>query len=80
MPDADSYLLAKLRDALACEVAELGLAVCVEQGRVYLGGVVGSDERRRHIEAVARAVLPGHEVTNDIGVQRLGGPASESLG
>ncbi|RIL07438.1 MAG: phospholipid-binding protein [Proteobacteria bacterium] len=80
MRDPDAYLLAKLREALAGEMAELGLDVTVEGGRVRLAGVVGSEERRRRIEAIALAVLPEHEVTNDIGVQRLGAPASESLG
>lgn len=80
MADPDAYLLAKLQEALANEVAELGLALAVERGRVYVGGVVGTEERRRHIEAVVRATLPDHAVTNDIGVQRLGAPAAESLG
>lgn len=80
MAESNAYELARVQEALASELGELGISLAVERGRVYLGGVVGTEERRQRIAAIVRAALPQHEIVNDLGVQRLGAPATESFG
>ena len=61
------YLAERLHQALAEDpsVHELGVQVTVTAGnRVFLSGHVGTPERREAISAVARRVLPDHEVHN----------------
>ena len=51
MAESNAYELARLQEALASELGELGISLAVERGRVYLGGVVGTEERRQRIAA-----------------------------
>jgi osmotically-inducible protein OsmY len=72
--EPDEYLVAHIRDRLAAgpgaaaDVAELGVAVSVHGGRVFLDGVVSSEEQRDAVVAAAREVAGGREVCADITV------------
>ena len=70
------YLVERVRRALAedAEIAELGIEVTVEAGRVLLRGVVATDARRASVGAAAERVLPGHAVENLGEVERAGRP------
>ncbi|MDQ3680784.1 MAG: BON domain-containing protein [Actinomycetota bacterium] len=76
-PPADGeYLAQHVREALARDprVAELGISVTVEPGEVYLSGEVTTGERRHAIVTVAREVLPGHQIRDQVTVTPLGQP------
>jgi osmotically-inducible protein OsmY len=58
------YAVERLRQALADDVAELGVQVTMAGGDVFLHGHVGTAERREAITEMARHVLPEHRVHN----------------
>ena len=64
------YVTAQLRDALARDqrVAELDVHVAVAGGRIYITGHSATVDRKEAITAVARELLPGHEVCNEVTV------------
>ena len=66
----DEYLAQHVREALAQDprVADLGITVTAEPGRVYLSGEVATEERRHAIGTVAGELLADHEVTNQVTV------------
>ena len=70
------YLVERVRRALAedAEIAELGIEVTVEAGRVLLRGVVATDARRAAVGAAAERALPGHAVENLVEVERARRP------
>lgn len=78
------YLLEHLRQAMAEDdrVSEPNIRVTIAGGRVWLNGQVGSEERRKAAEVVAReiATKEGMEVRNDITVMTVTGPTVETLG
>lgn len=77
------YLAEQLRTELARNprTHELGIRVSVLHASrcVVLCGLVATAERRDSIEALARELLPGFEVRNEIGVQSMHGPGLETL-
>jgi hypothetical protein len=68
------YLLSHLREQLAREAGELGIEVELVDGRLLLGGVVATAERRVLAERIAYAMGEGHEVVNEIRVVPPVGP------
>ena len=77
------YLAQRLRDAIAADprTGELGLEVAVVGEGLAVRGVVGSEERRLAIGAVAKEALPGTEVRNETVVKEVNDPgAEESIG
>jgi hypothetical protein len=61
-----TYLIAKIRGALAREAGELAVDIVVKADLVYLCGVVSSEEQRQRIEAAARPFCTAHELVNEI--------------
>ena len=81
-PEPDDYACERVRRALAADplVGELGIAVRVAGRRVFLSGDVATPERQQAVADVVAAVLPGHEVRNDVQVTPVaGGPGIETL-
>lgn len=74
--EAPHYLVQRVREALAHDprVNELEVTVKIYGDRVYLSGQVPTDERRQAITAIAREVLPEHEVHNETSVETLARP------
>jgi osmotically-inducible protein OsmY len=66
----EGYTAQHLWEALARDprVAELGISVTADPGRVYLSGEVATEERRHLIATVAGELLPDHEVRNQVTV------------
>jgi osmotically-inducible protein OsmY len=66
----DEYLAEHVRDAMAHDprVADLGITVTVGPGTVRLSGEVATEERRDAVAIVAREVVTGHQVLNDVTV------------
>jgi osmotically-inducible protein OsmY len=62
----DVYVAAHVQEALARDerVNEPELEVQVVEGRVFVTGVVPTDERRRAVEAVVRECCPDLDVEN----------------
>jgi predicted nucleotidyltransferase len=77
----EPYLGERVRAALATDrrTSELGLGVRVCSGRLFLSGVVASEERRDAVLSVIAERWPSLEVRNDLRVQRLGAPDAEVL-
>lgn len=71
-PDGE-YLAQHVRDALARDsrVGELGISVTVEPREAYLSGEVATEDRRDAIVTVARELLPGHDIRNQVTVTPL---------
>ncbi len=61
------YMIEKLRCAFASDprVVELGLQVSVRGGKVFVSGVVTTQERCNAVSEVAAEVLGGMEIHND---------------
>ena len=82
--ECEAYLAEKLRTALARDPAlhELGIHVTVvaAQGRAVLSGVIATRERRARVAEIARQVLPGFEIHNEVAVQQLAPPEPETVG
>jgi osmotically-inducible protein OsmY len=68
----DAYVAAHVQEALARDqrVNEPELEVQVVNGRVYVTGVVPTNERREAVEAVVRECCPEFEVENQTTVAR----------
>ncbi len=66
----EEYLVQRLRERLAEDprVGELGISVTVKGAKVFLGGEVVTEERRRAVAEVALEVLPDHELYNGVTV------------
>jgi osmotically-inducible protein OsmY len=64
--EPDVYLAEQVRQALIVDprANELNVQVTVSGGRVFLHGTVATPERREAIAAVAREMLPDHEIHN----------------
>ena len=69
-PEPSGYLGERVRRALAADprVAELGIAVSVVGGRVFLSGTVPTPQRQQAISAVVAEILPGYDIHNDVSV------------
>ena len=72
----DAYLAEHVREALATDerVNEPELEVQVVGGRVFVTGVVPTDERRSAVGDVVTECCPGMEVENHTTVARYGDP------
>jgi hypothetical protein len=77
----DVYVVEALRNALARDprVHELGLTVRLVAGKLFLAGVVASAERRDSIGVVVRELLPDFDVQNELSVEPMSPPESETL-
>lgn len=66
--ESPEYLAAHVREALACDPrgATLGLDVRVVAGRLYLSGVVSSEEQRQALGEVAAEHAGDVPVQNDV--------------
>lgn len=60
----DEYLIAHIREAIAREVGELGIDVRLTAGKVFVSGVVPSEEAREEIANVVAAEAPDLELHN----------------
>jgi len=69
-PEPVEYVVARIRERLAADgrAAELGIAVTVHGGRIFLDGCVHADEHRDAIVAVASEVAGGYEICSDLTV------------
>jgi len=70
------YIIEKVRHALAHDgrTNELDLIVSVTGDKVFITGTVPTVERQSAIGAVAREVLPDHEVHNHVEVYETAEP------
>lgn len=70
------YVVAHVREAIAQnpQLNELHVDVSVQGGKVFLTGVVGTEERRQTLTEVARAVAPDHEICNETEVAEFPEP------
>jgi osmotically-inducible protein OsmY len=75
----DEYLPDALREKLIHDprVAEQDLQVQVQEHRVMLGGNVASPQLKQRITEVAKELLPGYEVVNEITVVSAAEPDGE---
>jgi hypothetical protein len=64
-----TYLIARIRDALASEAGELAVQIEVRPGVVLLSGVVSTDEQRRRVEEIVRPMSAGYVLVNDVQVR-----------
>ena len=78
----DPYLLERLRRTLAEDprVGEPTIRVFAAAGRIWLEGVVASEDRKRAASDVAQEVAPDVEIRNELEVMVLSGPSVESVG
>jgi len=74
-PRASDYVVEHIRSALATDerLSALDVEVRVQANQVSLIGSVQSHERRQAIEAIARSVVPRHDVVNLVEVVDLDG-------
>jgi hypothetical protein len=70
------YAIGRLRQALADEVAELGVQVMLTGDDVFLHGHVGTADCQEAITELAQRVLPQHRIHNQTTV----GPFPEADG
>jgi hypothetical protein len=75
-PEPEDYRVQRLREALAKDprVGELELEVRSAGGKVFVSGLVGTEERRSAIDAVAREVVPDLRVVNETAVSSFPAP------
>lgn len=81
-PEQAEYLGGWISERLAedDDVHELGITVRVAGQTVFLGGVVGTEERRALVGDRAAALVPGYRVCNEVTVASYAEPmAQESL-
>ena len=69
MSTPDEYVIAHIREAIAREVGELGIDVRLASGKVFVSGVVPSEECRAQITAVVAAEAPDLELHNATSVR-----------
>jgi osmotically-inducible protein OsmY len=69
--EADSYLVAHIREAIAADpaIGELGVRVRVSGDRIFLTGSVSTVERRDAITRLVRGLAGSLDVRNDIAVE-----------
>jgi len=74
----DPYLAQRLREAFAgdARIAELGVGVTFAGDKVFLHGVVATEERKAAITEVARSHCPDVAVHNEMVVEELREPRS----
>ena len=61
------YLAERIHEALATgPTAELGIDVTVASDEVVLAGIVGTEEQRAQLAAIATTVADGLPVRNDV--------------
>jgi hypothetical protein len=65
----DEYLIGHIRESIAREVGELGIDVRLTQGKVFVSGVVPSEEAREEIGRVVAAEAHDLEVHNATSVR-----------
>lgn len=65
----DEYLIGHVREAIANEVGELGIDIRVTAGKVFVSGVVPSEEARQEIASVVAREAPDYEILNAISVR-----------
>ena len=60
------YVVGRVRETIARHpgLNELHLEIAVAGGRLFLTGVVGTDERRQELGRVVEEAAPGYEVCN----------------
>ena len=77
-PGTDIYLAKEIEGAIADDerTAELGVAVDVRAGRVFLRGKVSTVQRKDAVTGVAREHAPEREIVNEIHVEDPGAGAS----
>jgi osmotically-inducible protein OsmY len=65
-----TYSGEQLKAALAADprVGELGIDVQCSEGRLYVTGIVTTDERRQAVDQVVREIAPDAEIYNDLTV------------
>jgi osmotically-inducible protein OsmY len=86
-PGEDVYLAKAIEEAIGGDerTAELGVHVDVRGGRVFLHGMVATQQRKDAISSVAAEHAPNHELVNDVSVNDPGAtatgtqPAEETL-
>lgn len=78
-PEADEYVVARVKKALAQDprLHELALDVTVRGGRVFVAGQVTTPERRDAITDVLADACPGRDVANETTVEEVAAPAGE---
>ena len=74
----DDYTCAAVQQALASDpsIAELGIAVTCEGSVLILRGTVETEGRREEIEHRASAMVPDHEVRNEISLAVMEPPVT----
>jgi osmotically-inducible protein OsmY len=74
--EPEHYLVERVRTALANDprVSELELQVTIAAGKVFVSGTVPTEQRRRAVADVVRALLPDREVHNDTTVVTYDSP------
>ncbi len=75
------YDAEKLRSELARDdrVNELGIEVSISNGKAFLHGKVATPERRDAVAEVAKEVLPGCTIVNEVTVTPMSKPNMENL-
>lgn len=78
-PEADEYVVARVKEALAqdARLHDLALDVTVRGGRVFVSGHVATPERRAAISDVLADACPGRDVANETTVEEVAAPAGE---
>lgn len=78
-PEQAEYLGGWISERLAedDDVHELGITVRVTGQTVFLGGVVGTEERRTLVGDRAAALVPGYRVCNEVTVASYAEPAAQ---
>lgn len=67
----DEYRIGHIREAIARDVGELGIDVRLTAGKVFVSGVVPSEEAREEIARVVAAEAPDLEVHNATSVRAV---------
>lgn len=75
------YVAQRVREAIAQDpaIGELGIQVDIVAGKLFLTGVVATEDRRTAIAEVARATAPELEIHNNTVVEPFGRPSPEEL-
>lgn len=64
-----TYVVTRIREALARDAAELGILVEVLDERVVLNGVVATPDRRARLDALVRPLCAGYALLNLVTVR-----------
>ena len=70
------YLVGQIQQALAADprVSMLDVKVMVCGGKIHLTGEIATEERRQAISEVVAAMMPDHEVRNELTIIELNLP------